>query len=827
LTLFALVAVYFGIWLAFYAIPAAAALVRGFIELILHLGDFFRSIWDTLVEFPGNLFLLPFMFFGMLAFVYSATLFVLMPIAVPVLVLRSWWQAVSQYIAHFGKVRTTLVTTATAALCAFLLFFLNQQPQPTVFALLKATPADTTAARSLAAQEPMLRAGLLNAYLAPQRYISSVGEVTHIRDLYGEAFNLPRENFIGIETAYQSVASPLLYQPAGEVVENAGRSDGAMLRESSEAALLYEQYFDRSIFDGERETVLAALGSTWDFENAQQAVQDADDRSVHLHRQEIHVVEHGDWADFELHEEYQNETGERQEVVYYITLPESAVITGVWLGNSDNRDERFPHRVSPRGAAQQAYRQEVRRNIDPALVEQIGPRQYRVRIFPIEPKNLTFQQNDYGFQTPQLKVGPPLHFWLTWRTMARDSAWTMPYLAEKRNVYWDNKTVRTVNNTPLNTSSAEAGTAGWLPASLPAANTATASPHRFDLPGGENVIAQPLAPAQVPALANNLHLAVVLDRSRSMAPLSANVQDALNSFQPIASQGSTVDLYLTASRFRGEQPSRTPLTALDVASLTYIGGQNPSELLQQFAALRGNARYDGVFVLTDGTGYALGKSDAAVAAVTAPLWFVHLGSQFPLGYDDATLEQIQSSGGGVTGSVTDALNRFAVTTALARGDSFANIPPGAIADYVDNYLWFTLPSDTAQSAFPHLTSDAEFAPFAARHLILTNVRREQASLNQLNTLDELHALAKQYNVVSPYSSMIVLVDSFQNRTLDELEKQGDRFDREVEEVGQTTTFDITAVPEPHEYLLMAIGVIALVWYARKRRKEVQWRATAK
>lgn len=815
LTLFALVAVYAGIWLAFYAIPIAGFLIRGFIEWLLHLGDFMRGLFSAFADFPRNLAWIPFMFFGMLTFLFSATLFVLMPLAVPILVIRAWRRAVEKYIARFGKARAAILTTATAALCAFLFVFLNQQPQNTAFALLKTTPTNSAQMQQLETQEEAIRAGLLNAYLAPQRYISSVGEVRHIRDMYHSAFNLPQENFIGVERAYEVVASPLLYKPAGEPVENARWNDGAMFRESTQAAELYENYFDETIFDGERATVLNSLGSTWDVMGAQQRIQDAADREVHLNKQEINFVEHGDWADFELHEEYQNESGTRQEVVYYITLPESAVITGVWLGNSENRDERFAYRVSPRGAAQQVYRQEVRRNVDPALVEQIGPRQYRVRIFPIEPKTLGDDEREFGLRSSFVKQGPPLHLWLTWSVMANQNSWTLPYLAEKRNVYWDEKTTRTVNG---NSFARDADT--WLPTSLNATSQITPVTHRFDFPDGQSVVAQPLASTAIPQLPSNLKIAVVVDRSRSMQPLARDVQNALAQFKTISERGNVVDVYLTAPKFRGENATRVPIRELDSNALTYFGGQNPAELLQQFGNLRGAENYDAIFVLTDGTGYALGANDSKPASVNIPLWFVHLGGKFPLGYDDATLEQIQSTGGGVTGNLQDALNRFAVAQALQRGDSFVDAPRDAVVEYADDYVWLTMSTQDAQTRFAETASDENFAPFATRRLILTNVQRERASLAQLNTLDELHALAKQYSIVSPYSSMIVLVNAIQQKTLDELEKQGDRFQREVEEVGQTQNpFNVTAVPEPHEYLLMALGVALVVWYARKRRQQ--------
>lgn len=817
LTLFALVMLYASIWLAFYALPVAGFLIRGLIEWLTHLGDFARGLISMFADFPRNLAWIPFMLFGMLTFMFSATLFVLMPLVVPILVLTRWWRAVEKYIARFGKARAAILATATAGVCVFLFFFLNQQPQNTAFALLETAAPDAAHAQRLAAQEETLRAGLLNAYLAPQRYISSVGEVQHIREMYHSAFDLPQENFVGVERAYEIVASPLLYKPTGEPVVNARGNDGALFRESSKAAELYENYFDETIFDGERATVLNSLGSTWDAMGAQQRIQDAADREVHLNKQEITFTEHGDWADFELHEEYQNESGTRQEVVYYITLPESAVITGVWLGNSENRDERFAYRVSPRGAAQQVYREQVRVNVDPALVEQIGPRQYRVRVFPIEPKTLGYEaRSEFGYRASFAQQGPPLHLWLTWRVMANQNSWTLPYLAEKRNVYWDEKTTRTANGQTFTTNDD-----AWLPTALNATAPITPTTHRFDFDDGQSVVAQPFPAAAMPQLPKNLRLAVVVDRSRSMQPLASDVQNALAQFKTISERGNLIDVYLTAPKYRGENATRVSIHELNPSALTYSGGQNPAELLQQFSNLRGAEKYDAVFVLTDGTGYALGASDAKPASVNSALWFIHLGGKFPLGYDDATLQEIQSTGGGVTGEIQDALNRVAVAYAVRHGPLFEGIAGDTIADFVDGYLWYTLTADSSRERFAEFESDEIFAPFATRRLVLTNVQRARASLEQLNTLDELHALAKQHSVVSPYSSMIVLVNEIQQKRLDELEKQSDRFDREVEEVGQTSPFEVTAVPEPHEYLLMALGGGLLFWFWRKRRTRAQ------
>ncbi len=100
LTLYALTALYVGIWLAFYALPIGVAMLRGFFEMLLNLDDVLRGLWNVLLDFPRNLVWIPFMVFGAATFIFSATLLVLMPIAVPILVLRGWWRAMKTYIAR-------------------------------------------------------------------------------------------------------------------------------------------------------------------------------------------------------------------------------------------------------------------------------------------------------------------------------------------------------------------------------------------------------------------------------------------------------------------------------------------------------------------------------------------------------------------------------------------------------------------------------------------------------------------------------------------------------------------------------------------------------
>ncbi|MBL8045603.1 MAG: TIGR02921 family PEP-CTERM protein [Anaerolineales bacterium] len=789
LTLLVLTGLYVGVWAAFYAFPFAVLAVRGFSEFLAEMPRMFTAFWEEV--FKGRIFLALFGFLGMTLFLYSATLFMILPLAIPMLYLRAWWRGFKTLAAQRGAglasglaLMACVVSLATVALTV-------RQPQQAAFNLLAQKPQNIEAARSLAAQEDNLRAGLLNAFLAQFRYLGSVTEMNHIREIYREIGWGP-EVTEQVQAAYEWVARPVLYEPVPELTGDRW----AFSRDSQEAAKLYAQFFDQPIVDGERLSVINAVRSTWSPDQARAAWQAVDDREVRLLRQEINFTEHGDWAEFELYEVYQNQTTARQEVVYYFSLPETAVITGVWLGNSADRADRFEYRVAPRGAAQAVYQSQVRVNLDPALVEQIGPRQYRLRVFPIEPERVDYEYEGVLIPTTTRTAGAEMHLWLTWRVLAANNAWPMPNLAEKFNVYWDTGTERLFNGQTLNLP-AEA----WLPANLAASGNTAAQAHRVDFSNGQSVVVRPLQPGEVLQPPATLRLAVVLDRSRSMVARAAEVEQALTALRTYNLQP---EMYLTASDFRGEAPSRAPLARVQAPDLFYFGGQNPAQLLQQFEQMRGEAAYDAVLVLTDDSGYELGPSTAPVPVINAPVWMVHLGGEYPLGYDDATLEAIQASGGGVAGSVEEALTRLMAARAGVQG---------ARADVVDGYVWQTLPTGLATPA-----SDETFAPLAARQLILATLPNPHAVADRLEVLDGLHKIAMQNGIVTPYSSMIVLVNAEQHRMLDDLENDADRFEREFEEVGETEPLNVTGVPEPEEWLLMGLAAVALAaWYWRQRR----------
>lgn len=813
LTLLLFAGLYASLWIAFYAVPISVFFAQAAVDTLRNFPEYI-SDWWRYTEWGW----IPFSVLGFTLMVYTATLFIGMPIAVSVLYSRAWWRSLRTLTTSYGWPRPLALTTALLLACLLLFVQSNQQAQHVAFAMLEEQPTTPAEAQALLDEEERIRAGLLNAYLSPFRYFSVVGEVDHISEMYGQAFNIAPERAKPVQALYERLARPVLYEPIREHERENRWQSVAQREESAEAAELYKTFFDQPINEGEKEAVVEAARSTWSIDQAQAAWQAVDDREIHLTHQELTISEQGEWAEIELYEVYENQTTQEQEVVYYFSLPESAVITGVWLGNSPNRDERFAYRVSPRGAAQAVYRNEVRRNFDPALVEQIGPRQYRLRVFPIEPLR---RSRDNQSNREQVDEAPPLHMWLTWRVLASDNAWPMPHLAEKRNVYWNSFSERLVNGQAM-----EANDETWLPNAIPATSTVTPTNHRVDFPNGESVLVRPISESGLPSLdklSQELHLAVVLDRSRSMKAHQEEVNATvaqLNQVLNSSKSGAQIDLYLTASPYRGEAPSRMAFSEFDPESIMYYGGQNAAELLAQFDSLQEGEEYDAILVLTDGSGYELGASEIEIPQPDAPIWMVHLGGDLPLGYDDDTLQAIQASGGGVSGDLTEALTRLAIAIAPA------SIGTGhATADVIDGYIWLTVPTEIADAQAEAIqisnAANDSFAPIAARRLILSEMYRQRGALDQVDTLDQLHAIAIEQSIVTPYSSMIVLVNKRQKDLLDDLEAQDDRFEREHEEVGETEGIAVTGVPEPEEWLLLALAAAMLIWYLQKTRRETR------
>ena len=676
---------------------------------------------------------------------------------------KLWWQNLQQSRERYGKWQIQALVSSLAIVWLGLLIILSHQPQVETFALLKQQPVDRSANLQKSEQ---IRQGLLNAYLADYRYLRKVDDRAVLRAY--EWLEFPQPIAQGIQDAYNLVTEPFTYQ---------GKSEDRQAAEN-----LYAQFFDTPILRAEKDPIRQAVESNFNRSEVNAGLLSIDTKRVLLAEQQVTISAHGDWADVELHETYENQTLDLQEIFYYFSLPESATVTGVWLGATNDRSLRFPFQVSTRGAAQQVYKEQIQQRVDPALLEQVGPQNYRLRVYPV-------------------LTNEPMHMWMTYKVMKQGNNWLLPQLNERRNVYWNQRTQRTIDGKSVG------GMDKWIPDSIAADKSAPAV-HQLTLPNGSNIIAKPFD-ANGYSLPQNQRLAIVLDGSYSMNAHRLELVKAIDWLKAKVLPTNQMNLYVTASP--ATQPKSVPLSDFNPNNAIFYGSIDPQQMLAQFDTLRKeavNSNYDAVIVITDRGSYELTADKDPTKSVSAPLWMVHLGG-LPSAYDDATLAAIQSSGGSISTDIQTVMQRIATLPSLGQGTSLLSV--------VDNYAWFL-----SQTPDPNVKQpDLGFEPIAARQWV-TQVS-QSLKPTQLKELDAVHGLAKRYNLVTPYSSMIVLVNDRQKQDLNNAEQAQDRFQREGEDqqLPSPQASNVSATPEPAEWLLLAIVTLMLgLVYRRNTIKSV-------
>lgn len=782
-TVVLLVGLYVGSVLLFYTVPLLCALLYSFIRLewLGAMIDSIRWAWvDQAVSSPADF--VGFVMSGVAStlivlwfsalFGFSATLFVAMPYALVALFTRSWNRIFYAFSRQYSRRQGWLISGSVLAAIAILIGLTAPQPQVQTFTLLENAPESPTARQELLQKSPQIRRGLVNAYLYPYRYLSPWQEANGLEWWYPTLFPMTAEQAGGFQTLHNALLSPFLYQ--GD------------LADTEKAAALYADFFDTPIQKAEAEAIQYALESTVHPESVEASLLNISDRVIALVRQDVTVVPHGDWAEITLYERYENTTPTDQEIVYQFSLPESAVFTELWLGEADLA-ERYRFVVAPRGAAQQVYKQEIERAEwvpaeDPALLEQVGPRQYRLRVFPIPRRQ---SRSEPGVT----------HLWMTYQVMQQGGQWPLPQLTEKRNLYWTDKTQRYRRGQQLQDSADY-----WYEAAIPAADVAKATPHTATLAEGYQVTARPVTAAALPQLSNQ-RLAVLIDTSRSMGDRVTELSKALQDSQKLAAN-SVIDWYVTSAA--GMPPQRFSSETLPAESeLSFYGSLPLTQQLQQFDALRPALPYDAVFMLTDAGNYEL-ETDGAIPDIPGSLWLVHLDNSVPTAYSDALQQFLYKSKGGVATSFAEAASRF-ITEQQIEGT------------VMDGYRW-EITSDPSPTAMQH---EPEFLPLAARQAIRWLSRSQD--LTQVSQLDQLHAIAKGTEVVTPYSSMLVLVNDRQREALAEAEGSADRFGRELETGEDTLTtptnpLNVPAVPETESLVGMGFAGGGLLWMLRRRRR---------
>lgn len=764
----------------------------------------------------------PLVLLGVVFVLYTFTLLLGLPIMLIALYGKVFFIDSQMAIKILGKVPIVLLVLLTVVVNGLIFYQANQQNQREAFALLESVKFDKSIndenrKKQLLEKHNEIRHGLVNAYLASYRYLSTEKSSKIIEELYRKSFGMDREGFPKtLQTGFNFLASPFLYQ------------GNNWSYDSQKAEQLYVDFFDTPIEKAESKAINQALKSNWYRDGMQAGLINKDRQKVLITQQSISIQEKTHSATIILNETYQNQTFEQQEIYYYFTLPEEAVLTGVWLSDDADDLKKYTYTVAPRGAAQKLYKQERDKRVDPALLEQVGPMQYRLRVFPIPAKRKQRKQFEVNTDAlfMQLSYDIPLN---------TDKQWLLPKLLEKRNVYWDNSSSLTVNG-QIYQRPEDDGKYLWLPMNIAAQSATPLVDTTRQISLNETKIlqvhiearkkqkSQEMIPDQI--LINDQSIAVLIDTSFSMTKIKHSLKSTLQQLKGLLEKPELeIDFYTIGDTVKKINTIQDWIENEPI----FFGHNTTAKQLKKWQQFVNDSKhYKAILLLTDQGNYESKEKQNNEMTKTinkeTALWILHLGNEPAYAYADKLLESIYHSGGGVGYALNDVIERISWKQQRTLNQ---------LSEISQNYTWsyevldkpetFSEQQSALSAIIAHQWISADFnRRFNQQSNQLPSNKTQSNS--QTEHLDGLHFLAKKNSVVSPFSSMIVLVNKRQEEELEKLSKEKDRFKRDIDSgkksiVKGNDLFSVSSVPEPEEWALIIVIMFILSAVSYKKRQE--------
>jgi putative PEP-CTERM system integral membrane protein len=748
---------YLSLLVSFFIIPLLAIFLKAFFS------------FDWLTDWPG----ISELFWFILFFLFAAVSSILGAIY-PIFSLRTYFKSFKEAFNHFKITRftaawLTVILTIVVNSALFIILNINQSQQY-AFGLwdkLEKQNFPTELKEETRANETKVRSGIMNAYLAKYRYMFDKDDQP-LKYLYKEAFGNDSLS-LAVNDVFCGAAFPFVYQ-------------GNMYRDDDKARELYGNLFDESLHVAEKDRILHAMNSTWNRGDIEASILDINEQKVLITNQDVTVKEGGNFAQIEIHETYQNQTFRQQEILYYFSLPPNAVFTGLWLSDTDGIDKKYEYAVSPRGAAQQVYKDEVRRRVDPSLLEQVGPNQYRLRAFPILPKRWDYA-GDYRSKRTEM-LGDNFHLWLEYTVYSEEENWPSPAVIERRNVYQNEKTSYSYRDKQIATNGED-----WIPYSL-AKENATNSTEESSFEGKCVSFMKAEKQEVKPQRIN-----VVVDNSYSMLSQIALINTTIAELKEVFGENN-VKTYVETQE---TDAIATNMFWGDKQMLPQL--YNNEDILNQAPSV----------YITDNGSYELLTDTLKSLQLNNPLYLLHLNENWPKAYSDNLYETLKLNGGGAAGSIEELVTQISSNTS----DSNVISRCGGIA--IEVY-------ETSKK--PCVIGPSAMADRIIASKLIDKMVKDVYTEDRLTALDKMHAYAKKHHIVTPYSSMIVLVNDRQKKALEDAENKDDRFDRENETGGEPdgklSETQVTGTPEPEEWMLIILsGIMLFVLWYRKKYQVVQ------
>jgi putative PEP-CTERM system integral membrane protein len=362
-------------------------------------------------------------------------------------------------------------------------------------------------------------------------------------------------------------------------------------------------------------------------------------------------------ATISIEEEYTNTTYNQREVVYEFSLPADAVITDLKLGPQ----LEHPGIIAPKGAARTVYERELNRRRDPALLEQTGPRQYRLRVFPIPAKNdkttlggknqrvlytymVGLTPDGYPlpnyFQTQNLQINSSTKFSASLNNQTVSLDQSSSFITDPKNSLKDPCQV----TDPLSPRTTYNNLSPQLIPHL-AQDSIKSS---FDCQSPDQL--------QLPSKLINQRIAILYDVSiDNQDDDSLDQLEQLLSSQPELLSRNQIDLYLFNDRL--SQPRLLSSTNFQInLDITYFG---PSQLLQALSEFTG---YYDLLIVASSQEQIPSSLTSTLPQINSPIYLIHTSKTPP--YPNALTYLVLQTGGQVTDSFAQSLNLFTLSSNL-------------------------------------------------------------------------------------------------------------------------------------------------------------------
>jgi putative PEP-CTERM system integral membrane protein len=830
--------------LTLFFLPVIAAMIlKGLFSI-----DYWR-LAELFVRTSGLLFVS--MISWIILFSLTVGFFFIVPIVSIVIYFGSFVSLKKELQNKYGPVyrRIVMYGFGFAYVLSIVLFSLQSGTDSYIQQLQTIRSATTFEAKQAQAaillkDEDNLRRTFTDAYLSPYRYVGDA-DISMVKRGYIDQLGFDENTSTALQNLFNSLASPFVYH-------------GRFKQDVDRAAKDYEEIFDANIQEGEQGTILAALNGTNTTDELKAGLLDKNNRKVLITEQKVTASTYEDdlIARVQFEETYKNMANESQEVYYEFSLPEDAVLTDLKLGPN----LEYQAVIAPKGAARTTYEAQVQRRVDPALLEQTGPRQYRLRVFPV-PAPLDFLERqrltslNHG-QAPEEKAQRVLMEYVTFRTK---EGIPLPTFTETRNAYADGSTLRKYILNEKDVSIKDSASTIPLMAGAPACPDkilSAALPSSVSQDKGSLYF---LPHSRNPALqnytcdgefdigkVNGSTFALLLDVSYSnkFHDWDGYLKNTMN-IEKLLANNNTVDLYYFNDRV-SQRISLTKKVLDQGIDVTHFGKTDRLNAIMEAEAQREFGGYAAVFMITDGSDFEqAGEIDPKINTYGTPIYIIHPDGKMPQ-YSDELTNSVIKSGGGVFADPSDAFRHFWLRNALAVLKSGLG---GLKLLDVNEYGAWIMKTDTAASKNPlanntvadsDLTPDdsakvwkllneapknqlREFELLAAKKLAEAMIMDlDQMEVLGQDGLGKIHQLAMDNFIVTPYSSMIALVDDWQREQLKIAEAGNDPFSTKYD-VGQeklgapagTSMLNIGAVPEPHEWAMIFIGLFLIAYFYRK------------